>query len=575
MKPNYSIALTIIFISAAFVSGVELPGVPAQVVKINPPVSTATYVTVDYGSPSTSADDKQGTTNWRIVKGTGNCCENYVTINSQGRLLDFGGSYINYTDDRGLTWSSVRPLEPLVNGEGAIAVAPDGDIVGVEWDPYSGDHLIAFKFESTTGEWRYLEMPLHQPFYDREWISVLQGPFTIDGQTVPYLTFIKGGVPKEFWFYSTDGLTYAQVTSKFIQQLGKEARRTLSASAPNAEYDRTQANSNGGMFAVGSSRLLASGDLDSSWSVFDGIEQTWTDVVQGDEKGPTGRYAVDSAGRLHNVVPQGAQFVYRWSSDGGKTWKTTNAKLPENFVIEQIDFRVNKYAGVAAVMIHAQNTVTPVDQDLLYKIAIKDTAPKILRSYNIGLGDLNSTAGVNSDVRMDFQTIAIYNDGRVAVSFIDSTTNLEPALAIELDSKISGPGAGPSGDTTPGIAQSPIVRTVIIPAPGAGTRACGATSGCIEFTVPATADDAAMHVEVTPSTAADLDLYLQSQNSDGTWSNDIVSGTSGSLSGEQMDMGRLTPGATYRIEAHLWAGVPATSATLNVTFFNSAGVAGL
>jgi hypothetical protein len=103
---------------------------------------------------------------------------------------------VNYTDDRGLTWKSVRPLEPLVNGEGAIAMAPGGDVIGVEWDPYSGDHLIAFKYTALTGRWQYKEMPLHQPFYDREWISVLSDLFTIDGQLVPYVTFIKGGVPR-------------------------------------------------------------------------------------------------------------------------------------------------------------------------------------------------------------------------------------------------------------------------------------------------------------------------------------------------------------------------------------------
>jgi hypothetical protein len=39
-------------------------------------------------------------------------------------------------------------------------------------------------------------------------------------------------------------------------------------------------------------------------------------------------------------------------------------------------------------------------------------------------------------------------------------------------------------------------------------------------------------------------------------------------------MGRMQPGETFRIEAHLWAGLPATSVALKATFFNSAGVAG-
>ena len=568
-----SIAIALSFIHP--VIAVELPGLPAQIVKITPPISTATYGTIEYGNGKKSDDFRSGTTNWRIVGETGNCCENYLTVTRQGRLLDFGGSYINYTDDRGLTWNSVRPLEPLVNGEGAIAVAPDGDIVGVEWDPYSGDHLMAFKYEASDGSWRYQEMPLHQPFYDREWISVLPGPFTIDGQTVPYLTFLKGGVPKELWYYSTDGLTYVLVTSKFVEQLGNDARRTLGASAPNAQFDIIQPNSNGGMFPAGASRLLASGDLDSNWSVFDGIEQTWTDVVQGDGTAPRGRYTVDSAGRLHNIIPQGAQFTYRWSSDGGRTWKSAIAKLPDNCVIEQIDFRANKYAGIAAVMIHAQDTVSGFDRDVVYKIGIKGDTPRVMRRYDVGLGDVNSTAGVNSDIRMDFQTLVIFDDGRLAVSFLDSTTANQPALAIELETTIAGPKQPGSNSTTPGIAQSPIMQTVIVPAPGAGQRVCGATSGCIEFTVPATADNAAMHAEAIPSAPADIDMYLQQKLPDGTWSEDIVSGTSGSLSGEQLDMGRLTPGQTYRIDAHLWAGLPATSITVSITFFNSAGVPGL
>lgn len=129
------VLLTAAFLVAPSPSRGQAPGLPAQVVKINPVVSTATYPTVDYGSPIKSSDDKPGTTTWRIVKGTGNCCENYLSVTRGGRLLDFGGSYLNYSDDRGLTWSSVRPIEPLVNGEGAVAVAPDGDVVGVEWDP--------------------------------------------------------------------------------------------------------------------------------------------------------------------------------------------------------------------------------------------------------------------------------------------------------------------------------------------------------------------------------------------------------------------------------------------------------
>jgi len=112
------------------------PAIQAQVVPIQRPKASAVYPTVDYGRRTRS-----GTTTWRVVQGTGNCCENYLTTTRGGRLLDFGGSFVNFTDDRGLTWSQVRPLTPLVNGEGTIVVAPNGDVDAIGWDPYSGDHL--------------------------------------------------------------------------------------------------------------------------------------------------------------------------------------------------------------------------------------------------------------------------------------------------------------------------------------------------------------------------------------------------------------------------------------------------
>ena len=63
------------------------------------------------------------------------------------------------------------------------------------------------------------------------------------------------------------------------------------------------------------------------------------------------------------------------------------------------------------------------------------------RRYTVGKGDTGSAAGVGNSVRMDFQSIAILPDGRLALSFLDSTTHYpspttgleqtRPALAIE------------------------------------------------------------------------------------------------------------------------------------------------
>ncbi len=574
--------LTVATVVLATAASAQLPvSFEAQVAPYAPPVGEQTYATRDYGKDGVpSADDRTATTTWRVVKATGNCCENYVTTTRNGRLLDFGGTYVNYSDDRGKTWMQVRPLTPLVNGEGTIVLAPDGDVVGVGWDPYSGDHLQAYKYEADTGRWLYTETPLHQPFYDREWVTVVPGPFTIDGETVEYISFLKGGWPsKELWYWSTDGLNYTQVSSKIVDQtLSGAAVRTIDTTS-RSDADWNQQNTNTGMTTLGENALLAAPDFPSSnsaWSLFDGEAFTWVPAKLGDGTSPSGRFQVDSAGRLHNVLPQSSRFTYRWSGDNGTTWKGLDVALPDGSAIEQIDFRANRAAGVAAVLIRAQDNNTGSDFDIVYKLAIgkRDSAPKLERSYRVGLGDINATSGVGNDVRMDFQTVTIFGDGRLAVSFLDTTSGTpdpSPAIAIELSTKVGKKIAGEPAPTT-GTAQPPISTSVIVPAPGAGQRVVPATSSVFEFDVPAGADDASMVAQATPLLPADVDLYLQRQLPGGAWSGDLASGTSGSLADEVLSSGRLTAGR-YRIEVHNWAGAPGT-ATLELTFFNSAGEPG-
>jgi hypothetical protein len=439
-------------------AGAAPSDIPARVVAFDPPVSTSVYQGVSFGRTSDPRDDRYTRTTWRVVERTGNCCETYLTATSDGRLLDFGGSYVNYTDDRGLTWFQVQPLTPLVNGEGAIVVAPDGDVLGVEWDPYSGDHLQTYKFEADTQQWLYTEMPLHQPFYDREWISVAPGPVTIEGQTYDYVSFIKGGWPtKEVWFYSTDGLNYTRITSKALESTG-----TTQGALPTASpSDWVQANSNGGMTGLGAGGLLGAPDFGSDWSLLDGSAFTWSSYEFPDGSQPEGRFQIDSAGRIHNVVPSpdGDSFLYRTSPDGGRSWRALTVALPPDTTFEEWDFRANREAGVSAVAIHAHDASTGNDQDLVYKLDIRGPVPVLKRLYDVGLGDVDATAGVGNDIRYDFGSVAILPGGRVAVSFMDSTTTgptstggerITPAVAIE-------------GTTTlgPRIKPEPIVPPVL------------------------------------------------------------------------------------------------------------------
>jgi hypothetical protein len=431
--------------STGSIATAEVPTtIPARVAVVSPPVSEATYPGIDYGRRAAPKDDRAMTTTWRVVEETGNCCETYLTTTSGGRLLDFGGRYIYFSDDRGLTWRRVEPLVPLANGEGAIVAAPGGDVLGVEWDPYSGDHLQFYKFEADTQQWLYTEMPVHEPFYDREWIAVLPGPVTIDGKTHEYVSFVKGGAPKEIWFYSTDGVNYTQVTSKDIDKLlsGAATQGPLPTGA-NPVSDWTQENTNGGMAQLGAGDLLASPDFLAEWSLLEGETFGWSSYRFPDESEPEGLFQTDSAGRVHNVIPSQdrAAFDYRVSGDAGQTWKTLTVLLPKHHSINEIDFRANRAAGVAAVALRAHDGLTGTDQDLVYKLDISRVAPRLARLYEVGLGDLAAVAGVGNEVRFDFESVTIFADGRVAMSFLDSTTtmhhpvhgteNFAPAMAIE------------------------------------------------------------------------------------------------------------------------------------------------
>ncbi|MBA2529857.1 MAG: hypothetical protein H0V19_07855 [Euzebyales bacterium] len=281
----------------------------------------------------------------------------------------------------------MRPQTPLVSGEGAISLAPNGDVVGVEWDPYSGDHLLAFKFDAATQRWSYSELPLHTPFYNREWIAVIPGPFTIDGRQVPYISFIKGGYPsKELWLYSTDGLTYTEASSKVVDETFTGSTEQALPPVADPSFDWIQPNTNGELVPLGAGAALAAPDypfLDDTWSLFDGERLRWTGYRFPGGVEPQGRFQVDSAGRLQ------------------------------------------------AVAIHAHDDGRATDRDLLYKLDIGGDRARVTRLQEVGHGDLDGSSGVGASVRFDFETVAILPDGRVAMSFYDSTTDARPALAIE------------------------------------------------------------------------------------------------------------------------------------------------
>jgi hypothetical protein len=291
--------------------------------------------------------------------------------------------------------------------------------------------------------------PLHHPFYDREWIAVIPGPLTVAGQTVPYLTVIRGGVPKDIWYYSLDGLHYTAASNKVLTQVASGAGVSeWLPTTPNADADWTQAISEMGVAPLNTGGALAwrVDVLDGLsgaewWSVEPGSLQ-WTRFRLGNgSELPDGRLVQDSRGWTHIVNAEENTVSYSISKDGGQTWTSTSTALPEGHTVEDWDFHANGALGLTAVGIHAHNSITGRDQDLVVKYGTACGGPEHTRTYFVGLGDLNASSGVGADIRFDFATMVILPDGKIATSIIDSL-HTSPALAVEVSTALN-PGYEP------------------------------------------------------------------------------------------------------------------------------------
>jgi hypothetical protein len=439
--------LVAVVMAAGFASSgaaVEGLGIPAQVVDVSKETSIQTHPTTDYGTSSSSIDDREGTTQWRVVKDTGNCCENHLTTSKEGRLFNIGGSFINYTDDRGVTWKSVQPLNPLVNGEGSMAMAPNGDVIGMTWDAYSGDHFVAYKYDAVSAKWFTLDNPLHEPFYDRPWLTVVPGPFAIGlgADTVPYISLVQGGTGlKDPMLMSDDGLSYTEISSPLLDA---QTDSPLSAWFPiqaDPSFDWIQPIRSSPTTGLGGGHAIGTSANTSGVFLLDPSDRHWDAWKLPGGATPPTYIQIDSGGRIHNVRSAGAgQLEYRISSDGGRTWTSALVPLPFGGLT---DFKVNKAVGVSALALRINA------QDWVYKFDITGDTAKLIRRYRVGLGDNPAGSDVSSltSPRMDFQSVAIFPDGRVACSFLDSTTfshppgtgtlgRITPAVAIELDTTL-------------------------------------------------------------------------------------------------------------------------------------------
>lgn len=449
-KARKSVVLLAVLAVAAIpsfgTSAAQGVGLPAEVVDYTRAQALeAEFPTFD---ASGRPDGKAG---WRIVVNTGNCCENYVSAAPSGRLLDMGGTFIRYTDDLGKSWKEVRSISRTVNGEGALSPAPGGDVVGVTWDPYSGDHAIAFKYDAELESWTHSEVVLKTPFFDRPWFAVIPGPFTFGAIEAEYITILKGGWPsKDVMYISYDGLNYFEPSQHRTEQAVEDAiERWLDFKSvdyldwvqPNASTRVTALPKIGALSWSGGNVPLVGMAAAETGFLMEAPEVDWAPFTFPNGKFPDGSYLGDSRGRLHRFTPDyndngvAKAFRYHVSSNGGRTWTSTRIELPVRHYIEDYDFKVNAKLGIGAIAIHAHRNEKKeskeADQDLVYELDVTRDEVAVKRLYFVGDGDANVGAGLGSSLRFDFATIAILPDRTIVTSFVDKM-HTSPALAFLL-----------------------------------------------------------------------------------------------------------------------------------------------
>lgn len=378
-----------------------------------------------------------GQRTWRTVMGLGNCCETYVASDAAGRLYEYGGSLLYVSTDEGQNWKVVSNVFPAVGAEGAIVGAPGGDMLAVNWDPYSGDQLWSHKYVAATDTWYTSRTPLHQPAFDRPWVAVIEGPFEIEGMIVPYVSFLMSNyVHGDVLLLSLDGLFYQAPTARVLAQM----KTPVSLNFPrDPDRDWTQSMRKTSVYPLDNGYGLRDRSSVSNCAhavLTPAIEWAcpdWGAITQAPERGEVVR--VDSAGAIHVTTVQagGDRIMHRVSTDAGKTWKKVTARVPGQIQIEDWDVQVNAALDQVVVAVHASAKAddTEPDQDMVFRFTGLQGDIRLKEILLVGTGDhiFGSSLAANGD-RFDYTTVALLRSGHVALSFGDRR-HVPPAIAIE------------------------------------------------------------------------------------------------------------------------------------------------
>jgi len=409
------------------------------------------FLTVDLATNQTT------NTSWAVFDKTkgGNCCEHYIATSIEGQIMNIGGEYPVYSADRAHTWDTYIPgfipdtqcrtFVPTNEGqeglgEGSIVQATNGDIISMSWFPYLGadlkiDKFYAILYDESEGEWKWCYNRITEPFYDRSWQVEVIGPISSSLGNGEWASVVVSN----FWHQtqnaggqiSVDGLNYYPF--QFPGRDGGEPSIELDLDFTDADlpayWDVNKPHKEMRAFSIPSGGLLFPSYYDNGNAAFMDTTLSWNEL---EVVFPSEYCQIDRAGALHCVSNSGTSLTHYLSMDGGATWMNqTYALGVEATQIEEWEFQANGELDLFVLNVRYQSTEGP-DVDTVYHVRgySEDMTPDTL-TY-IGQGDLDSTSGAGNDIRFDFASLGILNDGGVVVAYHDST-DPDPLFAVELD----------------------------------------------------------------------------------------------------------------------------------------------
>ena len=419
-----------------------------QIIDPIEPIDPWEFTTVDLNL------NESTTTSWAVFNKDygGNCCEHYLATTIDGTILNIGGEYPVWSHDRGHEWDTYIPgvfTDPMCRtpvptnpgqeglGEGSIVQATNGDIISMSWFPYVGgdlklDKFYAILYDASEDEWTWCYNRITEPFYDRSWQVEVVGPISSNFGSGDWASLVVSN----FWHQSmnaggqisVDGLNYYnfQFTGRNSNPGAEEV--DLNFTNPGEYYDVNKPHKEMRAFPLPSGGLYFPSYFTDGTSAFLDTSLSWSkhDVVF-----PSEYCQIDSSGIIHCVANTGTTFTHYMSNDGAMTWLNYTYELNEQATqIEEWEFQANGELDLFVLNVRYQSSAGP-DVDTVYHVRgySEDMSPDTL-TY-IGQGDLDSTSGAGNDIRFDFASLAILNDGGVVVAYHDST-DPDPLFAVEL-----------------------------------------------------------------------------------------------------------------------------------------------